>query len=94
MACHSLPLSRTRSTVLFLPETGVLDTELLRVERIFLNTGLALCFVVLERLERRASHKEQDQDADDIQPRHNADTEVAHRPGQRGFTNRSVENRH
>src|SRR5690606_41000647 len=59
-----------------LPERGVLDAQLPGVE-LGVEARLLLGAVVLERLEGRAL---QEQDADDVQPRHRADADVTQTP--------------
>jgi len=76
---------------LFFPEVGVLDAERFGVECVFFDARFALCFVVLERFDRGAAHEEENQDADNVQPRHQTDANVTQTPCEVSISNRAVE---
>ena len=54
------------------------------IEGVSLYPCLALCFIVFQCLERGIAHEKQNENGDDVEPRHDSDTNVTKAPGKAG----------
>lgn len=92
ISCNACGLARFLFFLLnsLFPKIGIFNTQRLRVKSVIFDTGRLLRLVVPQGHDGGFRNQENDQDADDIEPGHQANTDIAQSPGQAGRPDRAV----